>query len=213
MNEMERLAQKLPEGFAYEWTGISYEEKQSAGQIGLLLGLSLVVVFLLLSALYESWTVPIAVLLVVPLGVLGAVLLSMARGLSADVYFNVGLITIIGLAAKNAILIVEFAIEEEASGKSTIDAALNAAKLRLRPIIMTSLAFILGMVPLLRATGAGAASRIAVGTGVAGGVLTATLFGIFFIPLSFLSVRRWLTRKRKVAVGETAHPDVVPAHA
>jgi multidrug efflux pump len=213
MSEMERLAQKLPEGFAYEWTGISYEEKQSAGQIGLLLGLSLVVVFLLLSALYESWTIPIAVLLVVPLGVLGAVLLSMVRGLSADVYFNVGLITIIGLAAKNAILIVEFAIEEEASGKSTLDSALNAAKLRLRPIIMTSLAFILGMVPLLRATGAGAASRIAVGTGVAGGVLTATLFGIFFIPLFFLSIRRWLTRKRKVAVGATAHPDAVPAHA
>jgi multidrug efflux pump len=213
MNEMERLAQQLPEGFAYEWTGISYEEKQSAGQITLLLGLSLVVVFLLLSALYESWTIPIAVLLVVPLGVLGAVLLSMARGLSADVYFNVGLIAIIGLAAKNAILIVEFAIEEEAKGESTLDATLNAAKLRLRPIIMTSLAFILGMVPLLRATGAGAASRIAVGTGVAGGMLTATLFGVFFIPLFYLSVRRWLTRKRSHAAGEKAHPDLEPAHA
>ena len=214
MNEMERLAEQLPEGFAYEWTGISYEEKQSAGQIGLLLGLSLVVVFLLLAALYESWTVPIAVLLVVPLGVLGSVLFSMARGLSADVYFNVGLITIIGLAAKNAILIVEFAIEEEAEGKSTLDATLNAVKLRLRPIIMTSLAFILGMVPLLSATGAGAASRIAVGTGVAGGMLTATVLGIFFIPLFYLSVRRWLTRKRPQVHGRAkAHPDVVPAHA
>jgi multidrug efflux pump len=205
MTEMERLAQQLPEGFGYEWTGISYEEKQSAGQIGMLLGLSLVVVFLLLAALYESWTVPVAVLLVVPLGVLGSVLFSMARGLSADVYFNVGLITIIGLAAKNAILIVEFAIEEEARGKSTIDATMSAVKLRLRPIIMTSLAFVLGMVPLVTATGASAASRIAVGTGVAGGMIAATLFGIFFIPVFYLSVRRWLTRKRPLAPGEVRH--------
>jgi len=155
MAEMERLAASLPVGFSYEWTGISYEEKQSAGQIGMLLGLSLVVVFLLLAALYESWSVPVAVLLVVPLGVLGAVLFSMMRGLSADIYFNVGLITIIGLSAKNAILIVEFAIEQEAEGKSTLDAVMEAVKLRLRPIIMTSLAFILGMVPLVIASGAG----------------------------------------------------------
>ncbi|HTG34754.1 MAG TPA: multidrug efflux RND transporter permease subunit [Thermoanaerobaculia bacterium] len=213
MNEMERLARQLPEGFGFEWTGLSFEEKQSAGQIGLLLGLSLVVVFLLLAALYESWTVPLAVLLVVPLGVLGSVLFSMARGLSADVYFNVGLITIIGLAAKNAILIVEFAIEEEAGGKSTFDATMNAVKLRLRPIIMTSLAFILGMVPLVRATGAGAASRIAVGTGVAGGMLTATLLGIFFIPLFYLSVRRWISRKRPPAPGEAPHPGTEPSRA
>lgn len=133
MDEMERLARQLPEGFDFEWTGVSYEERQAAGQIGLLLGLSLVVVFLLLAALYESWTVPLAVLLVVPLGVLGSVAFSMARGLSVDVYFNLGLITIIGLAAKNAILIVEFAIEEEAHGKSTFDATMNAVKLRLRP--------------------------------------------------------------------------------
>ncbi|MEO8449356.1 MAG: multidrug efflux RND transporter permease subunit [Gemmatimonadota bacterium] len=213
MAEMERLARQLPEGFAFEWTGISYEEKQSAGQIGLLLGLSLVVVFLLLAALYESWTVPLAVLLVVPLGVLGAVLFSMARGLSADVYFNVGLVTIIGLSAKNAILIVEFAIEEEAAGKSTLDAILSAVKLRLRPIIMTSLAFILGMVPLVVASGAGAASRIAVGTGVAGGMVTATLIGIFFIPLFYLSVRRWLSRKRPPAPGENPHSEQQPSHA
>ena len=196
---------QLPEGFGYEWTGISFEEKQSAGQIGALLGLSLVVVFLLLAALYESWTVPVAVLLVVPLGVLGSVLLSMFRGLSADVYFNVGLITIIGLSAKNAILIVEFAIEEEAAGKSTFDATMAAVKLRLRPIIMTSLAFVLGMVPLLVATGASAASRQAVGTGVAGGMLAGTLLGIFFIPLFYMSVRRWLTRERPTAPGETRH--------
>ena len=206
MDEVERLVGQLPEGFAFEWTGISYEEQQSAGQVGMLLMLSLVVVFLLLAALYESWAVPIAVLLVVPLGVLGAVLFSMARGLSADVYFNVGLITIIGLAAKNAILIVEFAIEEEAAGKSTVDATMNAVKLRLRPIIMTSMAFILGMVPLVLSSGAGAASRIAVGTGVMGGMIAATLLGIFFIPLLYLAIRRWVSRRRPPAPGETLGP-------
>ncbi|WP_374396891.1 multidrug efflux RND transporter permease subunit [Sphingopyxis sp.] len=213
MAEMERLAASLPAGFSYEWTGISYEEKQSAGQIGMLLGLSLVVVFLLLAALYESWSVPVAVLLVVPLGVLGAVLFSMMRGLSADIYFNVGLITIIGLSAKNAILIVEFAIEQEAEGKATLDAVMEAVKLRLRPIIMTSLAFILGMVPLVIASGAGAASRIAVGSGVMGGMIAATLLGIFFIPLFYLSVRKWLSRKRPPAPGERGHHDPEPGHA
>jgi len=195
MDEMERLARQLPEGFDFEWTGVSYEERQAAGQVGALLGLSLVVVFLLLAALYESWSIPLTVLLVVPLGVLGAVLLSMGRGLPADVYFNVGLITIIGLAAKNAILIVEFAIEEEARGRTLREATLSAVKLRLRPIIMTSLAFILGMVPLVISTGAGAASRIAVGTGVMGGMIAATLLGVFFIPLFYLSVRRWISRQ------------------
>lgn len=213
MAEMERLAEQLPPGFAFEWTGISYEEKQSAGQIGLLLGLSLVVVFLLLAALYESWSVPVSVLLVVPLGVLGAVLFSMFRGLSADIYFNVGLITIIGLAAKNAILIVEFAIEQEAEGKSTLDAVMEAVKLRLRPIIMTSLAFILGMVPLVIASGAGAASRIAVGSGVMGGMIAATLLGIFFIPLFYLSVRKWLSRKRPPSPAEKGHHGEEPTHA
>lgn len=213
MAEMERLAEQLPPGFAFEWTGISYEEKQSAGQIGLLLGLSLVVVFLLLAALYESWSVPVSVLLVVPLGVLGAVLFSMFRGLSADIYFNVGLITIIGLSAKNAILIVEFAIEQEAEGKSTLDAVMEAVKLRLRPIIMTSLAFILGMVPLVIASGAGAASRIAVGSGVMGGMIAATLLGIFFIPLFYLSVRKWLSRKRPPSPAEKGHHGEEPTHA
>ena len=212
MAEMERLAETLPTGFAFEWTGISYEEKQSAGQIGLLLGLSLVVVFLLLAALYESWAVPVSVLLVVPLGVLGAVLFSMFRGLSADIYFNVGLITIIGLSAKNAILIVEFAIEQEAEGKSTLDAVMEAVKLRLRPIIMTSLAFILGMVPLVIASGAGAASRVAVGSGVMGGMIAATLLGIFFIPLFYLSVRKWISRKRPPAPTEKGHHEE-PGHA
>ena len=198
--EMERLAGQLP-GFTYEWTGTAFEEKAAGGQVAGLLGISLVVVFLLLAALYESWTVPIAVLLVVPLGVLGAVLLSLVRGLSADVYFNVGLITIIGLAAKNAILIIEFAIEREAEGESVRDATMAAVKLRLRPIIMTSLAFILGMVPLFIASGAGAASRRAVGTGVMGGMIAATLLGIFFIPVFYIAVRRWLTRKQPHSAG------------
>jgi multidrug efflux pump len=213
MAEMERLAAQLPEGFGFEWTGVSYEEQQSSGQIGLLLGLSLVVVFLLLAALYESWAVPLAVLLVVPLGVLGAVLFSMLRGLSADVYFNVGLITIIGLSAKNAILIVEFAIEAEAEGKTPYEATMEAVKLRLRPIIMTSLAFILGMMPLVLASGAGAASRRAVGSGVMGGMITATLLGIFFIPVFYIAIRRWVARKRPPAPGEIRHPEPEPAHA
>ncbi|PZU49978.1 MAG: hydrophobe/amphiphile efflux-1 family RND transporter [Sphingomonas sp.] len=195
MDEMEKLASALPEGFSYEWTGISYEEKQAGGQIGLLLGLSFLIVFLLLAALYESWSIPVSVLLVVPLGVLGAILLTMTRGLSADVYFNVGLIAIIGLSAKNAILIVEFAIEEENHGKKPLDATLSAVRMRLRPIIMTSLAFIGGMIPLFIASGAGAASRIAVGTGVIGGMLGATILGVFFIPLFYLSVRHWLGKE------------------
>ena len=208
MAEMERLASQLPAGFGFDWTGLSFEEAQSSGQIVSLMAVSLIVVFLLLAALYESWAVPVSVLLVVPLGVLGSILFTMIRGLGADVYFNVGLVTIIGLAAKNAILIVEFAIEEEAHGKSTIDATLAAVKLRLRPIIMTSLAFVLGMVPLLIARGAGASSRIAVGTGVAGGMIAATTFGIFFIPLFYLAVRRWVSRKRPLAPEEIAHHHV-----
>jgi multidrug efflux pump len=207
--EMEQLASQLPAGIGYEWTGISYEEKQAGGQIGLLLGLSVVVVFLVLAALYESWAVPLAVLLIVPMGVLGAVLFSMLRGLSADVYFNVGLITIIGLAAKNAILIVEFAIEEEERGLRRIDAVKAAARLRLRPIIMTSLAFTMGMVPLVLASGAGAASRIAVGTGVAGGMIAATVLGIFLIPMLYLLVRRNISRKQPSAAGHIEESEAV----
>ncbi len=211
MAEMERLAGELPPGFTFEWTGTSYEEKQAAGQVGLLLGLSLLVVLMVLAALYESWTVPIAVLLVVPFGALGAVLFAMLRDLPADVYFNVGLVTIIGLSAKNAILIVEFAIEQESEGKPLTEAVMNAVKLRFRPILMTSLTFILGMLPLVLASGAGAAGRIAVGTGVMGGMLMATLLGLFYIPLFYLAVRRWLSRKRPPAPREKAGED--GAHA
>jgi multidrug efflux pump len=194
--EMERIADRTLSGsLAWEWTGTAFEERQAGGQIPLLLGLSLVVVFLLLAALYESWAIPVSVLLVIPFGVAGAVLLTMLRGLSADVYFNIGLITIIGLAAKNAILIVEFAIKEESEGKDAASAARNGARQRLRPILMTSVTFVLGMMPLVLATGAGAASRRAVGTGVMGSMLTATFFGIFFTPLFYVAARRWLSRK------------------
>lgn len=202
LEEMERFASQLPDGIGFEWTGISYEEKQAGGQIGLLLGLSVVIVFLVLAALYESWSVPLSVLLIVPMGVLGAVLFTMLRGMSADIYFNVGLITIIGLAAKNAILIVEFAIEQEAEGKSPLEAVKAAARLRLRPIIMTSLAFILGMVPLVLSSGAGAASRIAVGTGVMGGMIAATAIGIFAIPLLYLLVRTRLAKGKPTPPSE-----------
>ena len=208
LKEMERIADRVLTGnLAYEWTGTAYEEKQAGGQIGLLLGLSVIVVFLLLAALYESWPIPLSVLLVVPFGVLGTVVFTMLRGLSADVYFNVGLITIIGLAAKNAILIVEFAIEQEADGVPPREATIKAARLRLRPILMTSLAFILGMVPLAIASGAGAASRHAVGTGVMGGMIAATAFGIFFTPVFYLATRIWLARKQDHEA-EDAHAEV-----
>ncbi|MFC3609714.1 multidrug efflux RND transporter permease subunit [Stutzerimonas tarimensis] len=195
MAEMERLAGELPAGFAFEWTGASYEEQQAAGQVGLLLGLSLLVVLMVLAALYESWTIPIAVLLVVPFGALGAILFAMLRDLPADVYFNVGLVTIIGLSAKNAILIVEFAIEEERKGKKLMEAVMSAVRMRFRPVVMTSLTFIFGMLPLVLSSGAGAAGRIAVGTGVMGGMILATLLGLFYIPLFYLAVRRWLSKR------------------
>lgn len=196
MDEMASLAEDLPQGFAFEWSGASYEEQQASGQVGLLLGLSMLVVLMVLAALYESWAMPIAVLMVVPLGALGAILFAMLRDMPADVYFNVGLVAIIGLSAKNAILIVEFAIEEEGRGKSVHDAIMSAVRMRFRPVLMTSLTFIFGMLPLVLSSGAGSASRAAVGTGVIGGMLAATLLGLFYIPLFYLSVRRWLSRRK-----------------
>jgi len=197
LREMERIAaQALPSGMGFEWTGTAREEKEAGAQVGLLLGLSFLVAFLLLAALYESWSTPVAVMLVVPLGVLGAVLFTGARGMSADVYFNVGLITIIGLAAKNAILIVQFALDEEARGVPLLTAVTQAAAQRLRPILMTSLTFLVGMLPLVFATGAGAASRQAVGTGVLGSMFTATALGIFYTPLFYFLIRSWLQRRR-----------------
>lgn len=201
LREMERIAaQALPPGMGFDWTGTAREEKEAGRQVGLLLGLSFLVAFLLLAALYESWSTPVAVMLVVPLGVMGAVLLTLARGMSADVYFNVGLITIIGLAAKNAILIVQFALDEEARGVPLVTAVQQAAAQRLRPILMTSLTFLVGMLPLVFATGAGAASRQAVGTGVLGSMFTATALGIFYTPLFYFLIRGWLQRRRGATV-------------
>ncbi|HEX8125212.1 MAG TPA: efflux RND transporter permease subunit [Allosphingosinicella sp.] len=211
MAEMARLASQLPEGIGFEWSGLSFEEQQGAGQVPLLLGLSLLVVFLLLAALYESWSIPVAVLLVVPLGVLGALLFGLVRGMAMDVYFNIGIITIIGLSAKNAILIVEYAKDLEAEGREVVEATLEAVRLRFRPILMTSLAFILGVLPLVISTGAGSAGRRALGSGVMGGMITATALGLFFIPLFFVAVRTLVARRR--ARPEPKPPTESLAHA
>ncbi len=195
MAEIERIVSGLPQGIGYEWTGLSYQERVASGQAAGLFGLALLVVFLLLVALYESWAIPLVVMLIVPVGALGSVLAVTAVGMPNDVYFKVGLITIIGLAAKNAILIVEFAKELWDQGHSLRDAALQAARLRFRPIVMTSLAFILGVVPLTLATGAGAASQRAIGTGVIGGMLSATLLGVVLVPIFFVWLLSVLRRK------------------
>ena len=190
MAEMERLASQLPQGIGYEWTGQSREEKLSGAQAGILLLFSMLAVFLCLSALYESWSIPVAVLLVVPLGVVGSLAGVWLRGMPNDVYFKVGLITIIGLSAKNAILIIEFAKDLQAEGKGLIEATLQACHLRFRPIIMTSFAFILGVLPLAIATGTGSASQRAIGTGVMGGMVTATVLAVFLVPVFFVVIRR-----------------------
>jgi multidrug efflux pump len=189
MAEMEKLAAQLPQGFGFEWTGQSREEKLAGSQAIILYGFAILAVFLCLAALYESWSIPLAVILVVPLGVLGVLLATMLRAYSNDVYFQVGLITIIGLSAKNAILIIEFAKDLQAQGKGIIESALAAAHLRFRPIIMTSLAFGLGVVPLAIASGAGSASQRAIGTGVLGGMVTGTVLAVIFVPVFFVVVR------------------------
>lgn len=195
MAEIERLAQQLPPGVGVDWTGLSYEERLSGDQAPALYALSLLVVFLCLAALYESWSIPFAVMLVVPLGVIGALLATMGRGLDNDVFFQVGLLTTIGLTAKNAILIVEFAKDLHEQGMSRVDAAVEACRMRLRPIIMTSLAFTLGVVPLAITSGAGAGSSHAIGTGVIGGMLTATVLVIFWVPLFYVLVSSLFSRR------------------
>jgi multidrug efflux pump len=201
MDEMERLAKQLPAGFGYEWTAGSYEEKMSGSQAPALFALSLLAVFLCLAALYESTSIPFSVILVVPLGILGALLGATLRGLPNDVYFKVGLIAIIGLSAKNAILIIEYAKDLQAQGRSLVEATLEAVHLRFRPILMTSLAFILGVFPLVIASGAGSSSQRAIGTGVMGGMITATLLAVFLVPIFFVVVRRFFKgseRQRKM---------------
>jgi multidrug efflux pump len=190
LTAMEKLARQLPKGVGYEWTGLSYEERLSGSQAPMLYAVSLTVVFLCLAALYESWSIPVAVMLVVPLGIIGTVLATFFRGLSNDVFFQVGLLTTVGLAAKNAILIVEFAKENHDQGMELIEATVTAARQRLRPILMTSLAFIFGVLPLAIATGAGAGGRTAIGTGVIGGMLTATVLAVFLVPVFFVTIRK-----------------------
>ncbi len=196
MNEMERIVRDdLPPGFGFDWAGQSLQEVISGAEAPLLFALSILVVFLCLAALYESWATPVAVLLVVPVGILGAVLAAWATSLPNDVFFKIGIITIIGLAAKNAILIVEFALEEQKRGKDLYDAVVEAARLRLRPILMTSFAFILGVMPLVIATGAGANARRAIGTGVAGGMLSAAILGVLLVPIFYVVIRRMIGDK------------------
>jgi multidrug efflux pump subunit AcrB len=194
---MERLAkQNLPPGFSFEWTGTVYQQQLSEGKEIYIFGFAGILVFLFLAAQYESWSIPFAVILAVPLGILGALGGVLARGYAYDVYTQIGIVTLIGLASKNAILIVEFAKLKREAGLSAFDAAIEAAKLRLRPIIMTSFAFILGVVPLLYATGAGASSRRALGTTVFSGMLAATVLAIFFVPMAYVVTER-LARKRE----------------
>jgi multidrug efflux pump len=212
MDEMERLVAQLPAGFGFEWSGISFQERQSAGQAPALYALSLMVVFLCLAALYESWSIPTAVMLAVPLGVLGAVLASLMGGMSNDVYFQVGLLATIGLTAKNAILIVEFARDGFNRGLSLIEAAEEAARQRLRPIIMTSLAFTLGVVPLAIASGAGSGAQNAIGIGVIGGVISGTVLAVLFVPISFVLVLR-VFRARRPGEAAPGRTKAMPAPA
>ncbi|ARW81398.1 efflux RND transporter permease subunit [Aeromonas salmonicida] len=211
MAAIEQMVKQLPEGIGIEWTGLSLQERQAGSQAPALYAISLLVVFLCLAALYESWSIPFSVMLVVPLGVLGAILAATMRGLENDVYFQVGLLTTIGLSAKNAILIVEFAKELYDKGMGLGEAVVEAARLRLRPILMTSLAFILGVLPLVISSGAGASSRNAIGTGVMGGMISATVLAIFFVPLFFVLVTRHFTKhnsqEEQVALAKETHHD------
>ncbi len=209
---MQEAFEKLPPGFGYEWTGLSFEEQKAGSKTAYLYAGSLLIVFLCLAALYESWSIPAAVLLVVPLGVVGAVLATAFRGLANDVYFQVGLLTTIGLSAKNAILIVEFAKENFDRGMPLVDSAIEAARERLRPILMTSLAFVLGVMPLALASGAGSGGQNAIGTGVAGGMISATILAIFLVPVFFVVVLKLFKVKRVSEKDGTVAPGTAPAH-
>jgi len=214
MDKMEALIAKLPPGIGYEWTGLSFQERQSGSQAPVLYAISILVVFLCLAALYESWAIPVSVIMVVPLGVLGALAATVLRGLENDVFFQVGLLTTVGLSAKNAILIVEFARDLEAQGMGVVEAAIEAARLRLRPILMTSLAFVLGVLPLAISSGAGSASQHAIGTGVIGGMLTATFLAIFMIPMFFVVVSKLsgAVRPHAAATGTGSVAQVAQGH-
>ena len=206
MQAMEEIVSKLPKGIGFDWTGLSYQERMAKSQAPLLYAFSIIVIFLCLAALYESWTVPISILLALPLGVIGGVVATSLRGLPNDVYFQIGLLTTLGLTTKNAILIVQFAMAKVDEGAGLIEATLEGARLRLRPIVMTSLAFGFGVLPLAMANGAGAGAQKAIGTGVLGGMITATFLAIFFIPLFFVGVVQ-LFGKKKGARTESSGPD------
>jgi HAE1 family hydrophobic/amphiphilic exporter-1/multidrug efflux pump len=218
---VEAAVAKLPPGIGYEWTGLSRQEKASSGQTGLLYALSILIVFLCLAALYESWAIPFSVIMVVPLGVFGALLGAMLTWKMNDVYFQVGLLTTIGLASKNAILIVEFAKQKREAGQPRWEAAADAARQRLRPILMTSFAFILGVVPLLVATGPGAEMRRALGTAVFAGMIGVTAFGVFFTPVFYVVISKFMgerkvlpeTEGEKAAHGPAPHGNAPEPHA
>ncbi len=210
MQAMEEIVGKLPKGVGYDWTGLSYQERMAKAQTGLLYTFSIIVIFLCLAALYESWTIPITILLALPLGVIGGVVATSLRGLPNDVYFQIGLLTVLGLTTKNAILIVQFAMAKVEEGMGLIEATLEGAKLRLRPIVMTSLAFGFGVLPLAMATGAGAGAQIAIGTGVLGGMVTATFLAIFFIPLFFVGVVQLFAKKKSAQTVEPSSDSLNP---
>ena len=208
MQAMEEAVQKLPKGIGFDWTGLSYQERMSSSQAPLLYAFSIFVVFLCLAALYESWPIPISILLVLPLGVIGGVIASSMRGLSNDVYFQIGLLTTLGLTTKNAILIVQFAKAGSERGMGLIDATLEGAKLRFRPIIMTSLAFGFGVLPLAVTTGAGAGAQNAIGTGVLGGMVSATVLVVVFAPLFYVLIEKLFRKRnnREAAKTEDVNP-------
>ena len=203
MQAMEEIVAKLPPGIGFEWNGLSYQERMSSSQAPLLYAFSIIVIFLCVAALYESWPIPLANMLMLPLGVFGATLATWLRGMPNDVYFQIGFLTTLGLTTKNAILIIQFARERMAHGEGLIEATLGAARVRLRPVIMTSLAFFFGVLPLAIATGAGAGAMKAIGTAVAGGMLSATFIDLFYIPLLFVLISRTFKAKQ---------PDETPVH-
>jgi len=196
MQAMEEIVAKLPQGIGFEWTGLSYQERTASSQAPLLYAFSIIVIFLCVAALYESWPIPLANLFMLPLGVFGATLFTWARGLHNDVYFQIGFLTTLGLTTKNAILIIQFAKERMARGEKLIEATLGAVRVRFRPVIMTSLAFFFGVLPLAIATGAGAGAMKAIGTAVTGGMMSATFIDLFYIPLLFVAVSRLFKGKQ-----------------
>jgi HAE1 family hydrophobic/amphiphilic exporter-1 len=206
MKAMEELTARLPQGIGFEWTGLSYQERMSSSQAPLLYAFSVLVIFLCVAALYESWPIPIANMLMLPLGLFGAALATWTRGMHNDVYFQIGFLTTLGLTTKNAILIIQFARERLARGEGLIEATLGAARVRLRPVLMTSMAFFFGVLPLAIATGAGAGAMNAIGTAVTGGMLSATFIDLFYIPLIFVVVSRTF-RKRQEAPSPAPPPD------